>query len=54
MKITYQKGNYCTVKIRSDKYAIYENGRRLATVACPNPKTAEQSAINIVNRFAGV
>lgn len=55
MNITYKKGDYCAVEVGSDKYAIYENGRRLETVVCTdNPAMAKNVAINIVNRHAEI
>jgi hypothetical protein len=55
MIITYENGNYCAVEVRPDKYAIYENGKRLETVVCPyNPGLAKNVAINIVNRHAEI
>ena len=54
MNTIYKKGNHSAVKVNAKKYDIYKHGKRLATVACPNSKTALQSAINIVNRYAGL
>jgi len=55
MIITYENGNYCAVEVRPDKFAIYENGKRLETVVCTdNPDMAKSVAINIVNRHAEI
>ena len=55
MIITYEKGDYCAVKVQPDKYVIFENGKRLETVVCTNnPDMAKNVAINIVNRHAEI